>query len=452
MLIPYGTDAPVYHFPAATIGLIVASVGVFFWPVGAPQTDWAAWQLESGHGLHPMQWVTCHFAHYGLLHLIGNMLFLWTFGLIVEGKLGWRRFLLLWSVLAIGGAAVLQILAVVLRISNAVGGGASLYVFGLLAVACVWAPVNEVDGLLVIGPFFRTVSLAVWKLAALFVGWNLVLTWWKGPEAFGAVAHLVGAGLGTLVGIEMVRRGDVDCEGWDALSLLFGRSQARSGTERRRSAGPLRPPRRHDEPPPPVRTAAWHVAADTSGRTPADGGNADAAGEDDAGASNVQKAGADSGARTPLGDAPADGGDRVGRSGPEPDADASPPGDPPVPLRLKLRAALRDERWDEAWELYRRLQRRNPDFRLNAAELTQLADGFYRQRNLERAVPLMKELIARFPERSDPTRIALADVMLRVVRKPAAARKLLQAVDRQRLPDRLRTHFERLWEIARRKA
>ncbi len=421
MLIPYSTDAPVYHVPVATIGLIAASVGTFCWQVGAGDAAWAGWQQHFGGGLHPLQWITCHFVQYGPMHLIGNMVFLWTFGLVVEGKLGWPRFLLLWAVLAAGGAAVLQALAAVLGISGTVAGGASLYVFGLMAVACVWAPLNEVDCLVLLPrPIGGMVSLALWKLGALYIGWNAFLTWWKGTEAFGAVAHLVGAAVGTVVGVQMVRNGEVDCEGWDALTLIFG---ARSGggvkaTSGGGRTGPLRPPRRHDEVPPPVRTATWSLTGDAQ-RASSGGGSPPERLE---------------GRPEPMSEEP-------------PIAaveDAVQPDQPDQPLRLRFREALKTGQWERAWALYQQLREDNPSFQLNAGELMRLAEALYHRREWNRAVPLMQELIARFPERSDPTRIALADVTLRVLRRPAAARKLLQSIDRERLPEPLRERFDRL--------
>ncbi len=54
------------------------------------------WGLTHGEGLHPVQWVTNNFLHGRIFHLVGNMIFLWGFGLVVEGKLGWWRFLLVY--------------------------------------------------------------------------------------------------------------------------------------------------------------------------------------------------------------------------------------------------------------------------------------------------------------------------------------------------------------------
>ena len=102
-MIPLGTDAPIYHYPIVTVALIVANV-VAFASTGAGMDMDAVQQyaLAHGEGLQPIQWVTSNFIHGGFGHLIGNMIFLWGFGLLVEGKLGWWKFLLLY--LGIGAA------------------------------------------------------------------------------------------------------------------------------------------------------------------------------------------------------------------------------------------------------------------------------------------------------------------------------------------------------------
>src|SRR5688500_1721165 len=94
MIIPYNTDAPLYHRPFATIGLIAANTLAFVALLGHPNVE--SWMLALGQGLHPLQWITSLFLHDGLMHLLGNMFFLWVFGLVIEGKLGWWRFLLVY--------------------------------------------------------------------------------------------------------------------------------------------------------------------------------------------------------------------------------------------------------------------------------------------------------------------------------------------------------------------
>ena len=95
----YGTDAPIYHYPIVTTVMLVINVCIHFLVSdGDPRP--APWILSFGDGLHPLQWVTHNFLHIRWLHLIGNMLFLFPFGLIIEGKIGWWRMLILY--MAIG--------------------------------------------------------------------------------------------------------------------------------------------------------------------------------------------------------------------------------------------------------------------------------------------------------------------------------------------------------------
>ena len=168
MLFPYSTDAPIYHWPAATGA----------WSPSTPSyrsRSWRrskdpggkrliqAWCLELGGGVHPVQWVTANFLHAGIMHLVGNMFGLWAFGLIVEGKIGWLRFLI--AYLAIGALVMMIAQFVSLGMEPNFGLGASGAVFGLLGMCLVWAPENEFSCLLLIsfGPFCSTSRSACWR-------------------------------------------------------------------------------------------------------------------------------------------------------------------------------------------------------------------------------------------------------------------------------------------------
>ena len=96
----YSTDAPVYYWPFTTVAMIVVNVLVFVWEVANPDSVQSL-SLETGSGLHPAQWLTLNFTHDGFFHLAGNMIFLWAFGLIVEGKLGWWKTLIIYLGLGI---------------------------------------------------------------------------------------------------------------------------------------------------------------------------------------------------------------------------------------------------------------------------------------------------------------------------------------------------------------
>jgi membrane associated rhomboid family serine protease len=141
MIIPYNTDAPIYYRPFMTIVLIVVNIICFGWEMQSDIEAIEPYMLVFGDGLHPSQWITSLFMHASISHVVGNMVFLWAFGLVVEGKLGWWKFLL--SYLLIG--AIESMMSQVLMLWSDYGHalGASGAIFGLLAMCLVWAPKNE---------------------------------------------------------------------------------------------------------------------------------------------------------------------------------------------------------------------------------------------------------------------------------------------------------------------
>ena len=70
----------------------------------------------------PWQWITSNFMHAGFMHLLGNMFCLWGFGLVVEGKIGWWRFLLVYLGIGITQCAARTVVDAVCRRGRIVGG------------------------------------------------------------------------------------------------------------------------------------------------------------------------------------------------------------------------------------------------------------------------------------------------------------------------------------------
>ena len=216
MIIPCGTDAPIYHLPITTCGLIAANVAIFGWEsLSGANLD--PYCLALGAGLHPVQWVTHVFLHANLAHLIGNMLFLGCFGLVVEGKVGWWRFLLLY--LGIGASVGMIIQLAMLGAAGGSALGASAAIFGVLAIACVWAPLNEVDLVWIVYYRVYHFKATLAMVAAWYVGWDILVLALTEFAFSGAAAHVLGALLGIVAGFGMLLRNAVDCDGYDLLSL-----------------------------------------------------------------------------------------------------------------------------------------------------------------------------------------------------------------------------------------
>ena len=219
MIIPWGTDAPIYHRPIATIGVIV---GCLLSSLLLPHDAYDDWALELGAGLHPLQWVTNLFLHLGLCHLIGNMIFLWTFGLVVEGKLGWWGFLLVYLGIGVTENAAMQLLVHPAEPSYVLA--ASGVIFGLLAMCLVWAPKNEVQCIVwssIHADGFRLPDPRVRRILRRF-GSSCSLAF-EASRLSSELAHVGGAVLGFGLAVLLLKLKLVDCENWDLFAVLEGR-------------------------------------------------------------------------------------------------------------------------------------------------------------------------------------------------------------------------------------
>jgi membrane associated rhomboid family serine protease len=254
-VIPMGTDAPIYHWPRATVALMVLNVVLCFavpprpnevevdedgQEISAPVTEFDTYALELGNGLHPVQWVTHNFLHYGFLHLLGNMVFLWAFGIVVEGKLGVLKYLAAYLAIGTLHGAFTQL--VLLR-SGLEGhaAGASAVVYGLLAICMIWAPRNELNCLVIFFLGFRiwTFDLEVYytTVALYYVGEQVLSMAFGGMVGRGLMVsqlgHLSGAFWGAVVGIVFLKTGLVDCENWDIITIWSNRRRLASDWKKR---------------------------------------------------------------------------------------------------------------------------------------------------------------------------------------------------------------------------
>ena len=243
---PYATDAPIYHWPYATIGTIVANtvVGLLTWPIlwfanaEDPRLALVSLLILQYGFFNPISWITSNYLHADPFHLVGNMVLLWAFGIIVEGKIGWWRFLLLYNAIGFFQCGLEQVLT--MGFSEGASLGATAIVYGLATISLVWAPMNEMQCVLIymICFFIRVLSFECTVLmfagVAIFIELALAVLQISiaagGEAGIGAVItsqiiHVMGAGTGFALGVALLKLKWVDCENFDLFSVRSGRNQ-----------------------------------------------------------------------------------------------------------------------------------------------------------------------------------------------------------------------------------
>ena len=221
---PYNTDAPIYHPPIATVVMIVINVVVFCLTTlqlsmgNIEDQESIEWLMLMFNTVNPLQWLTSAFMHADLGHLIGNMLFLWAFGLVVEGKIGPKRFTILYIALAMVQSAIVQVPMFIMG-GESGALGASGAIFALMVITVLWAPENEMECFYLLGVFFwGTFEIRIFVLGLLFIALQMVLLFFSGFGMSSEMLHMAGVLVGIPAGIYMLRENLVDCEGWDLIS------------------------------------------------------------------------------------------------------------------------------------------------------------------------------------------------------------------------------------------
>lgn len=371
--VPINTDAPIYYWPYGTVGLIVINTLLFFL-LPNPE-DFA---LVHGDGLHPLQWITSNFIHGGFLHLLGNMMFLWGFGLVVEGKLGWYRFIPVYLAIGIVQCAAEQ--AMMLGSGGGMSVGASAVIYGLLAMAMVWAPRNEFEIFVFAFFFYRilatTFELSILAFGLLYVGKEFLIPLLFGFQMSSQVLHLSGAAVGFGIGVLFLKLKWVDCEGWDLFNVM---KKDHGSTELIKHYNLLPEAEYKLES---VKKKKKKRKKGTSISSLEDDFNEDAASQEI----------------------------RRGKS------------------LARIRKLLAQKKPNAALSEYQNTKQQLGGFTLGSPDMEQLGDALYRQKLFEQAGPVYDEYITRFPELADHIRIKLAAILIEKQQRPRAALRTLAPI------------------------
>ncbi len=171
-----------------------------------PLAGWGHFSLSLAV-MHAQVWrfLTYQFLHAGLMHILFNMLGLWSFGRLVEERMGSRRYLAFYILCGIAGASLYLLLSVggmlyQHRVPFFLPGsptdilvGASASIFGVLVAAAYYAPRSLVS--MIFPPVTLELRVMVW----IFIAIALLTVYADGNNSGGEAAHLGGAALGYLL-------------------------------------------------------------------------------------------------------------------------------------------------------------------------------------------------------------------------------------------------------------
>jgi len=220
-LIPLKDSNPTERFPIITVVFIIINILVFFYQASlgddAVETFVGAYSLVPARLFHAATVLpgpvpvgiaifTSQFLHGGLLHLIGNMLYLWIFGNNVEDAMGRSRFIVFYLLC---GAMASMAHALMNARSNIPMIGASGAISGILGAYVLLYPKARVLTLFTLGFFVRMIEVpAIMVLGFWFVFQFLNALVAQGAGGVAWYAHIGGFLAGSAL-ILLFKRSDV---------------------------------------------------------------------------------------------------------------------------------------------------------------------------------------------------------------------------------------------------
>ncbi|MCV6595067.1 MAG: rhomboid family intramembrane serine protease [Silicimonas sp.] len=194
-MFPFRDHNPSRRFPIVTWGLIATNILIFLSYYHLFDNDRAIAHFFFDWGLvpafqRPSAFITSMFLHGGILHLAGNMLFLYVFGDNMEDQMGHLGYFLFYLT---GGLAAGFAQYASAPLSTVPMVGASGAIAAVMGGYLLMFPKARVDILLILIIFFKVIPVPAWiVLGAWFV--IQVVQGWLTPADLGGVAHWAHAG------------------------------------------------------------------------------------------------------------------------------------------------------------------------------------------------------------------------------------------------------------------
>lgn len=198
MILPLVIDYPYERKPWATISIIALNVLIFAGTLTLSDSVLAPFMLWPDR-FAPWQWWTSGFLHGGILHLVGNMLFLWVYGRYIEERIGPWRFLALYALFA----PIESGIYVLVNFGAAMPAvGASGVISGLMGLVMAAAPGSRVKTFVWWGPVIRVVPIHAGLILGFWLFEQIIMVM-VGVDGIAFSSHLGGFAAGITAGLLM---------------------------------------------------------------------------------------------------------------------------------------------------------------------------------------------------------------------------------------------------------
>jgi membrane associated rhomboid family serine protease len=216
-LFPLRDEGESYTVPFIVLLLIAANVVVYYLQLtfaGGFEASIMSWgaiprEILTGRDLPPQiaappfsTLFSSMFMHGGLMHLLGNMWFLWLFGDNCEWVMGRFRFLAFYLICGLA-AAVCQL--IVAPLSTVPMVGASGAIAGVLAAYLTCYPQNRIMSIFWFLIFFRIVYIPAWIYLGIWILLQVMYGFGSFGGGGGGVAYFAHIG-GFFMGLLLVRK------------------------------------------------------------------------------------------------------------------------------------------------------------------------------------------------------------------------------------------------------
>ncbi|KGJ05579.1 Membrane associated serine protease, rhomboid family [Paracoccus halophilus] len=208
-MFPIRDHNPSERTPYVRNALILANVAMFLLTMpwaGAMGELWgwlALYPAAISQGAWLWGLVTHMFLHAGIMHIAGNMLFLWVFGDNLEdqmGHLGFLVFYLVCGLAAAGGQILSDPFSTVPMV------GASGAIAGVMGGYLLLFPRARVDVIAIIIIIIKRFTIPAWVLLMVWFGIQLVAQAVQADDGVAYIAHIAGFIAGMVLAVPVLLR------------------------------------------------------------------------------------------------------------------------------------------------------------------------------------------------------------------------------------------------------